>query len=76
MCQDYWTAVNKTNTVPCLQALMGSRERDTHGYSCAAALPVETGSQAKWGANNLGFGGGLPESVMLMLNLGGGVNTS
>ena len=55
---------------------MGSRERDTHGYSCAAALPVETGSQAKWGANNLGFGGGLPESVMLMLNLGGGVNTS
>ena len=54
----------------------GSRERDTHGYSCAAALPVETGSQAKWGANNLGFGGGLPESVMLMLNPGGGVNTS
>lgn len=76
MCQDYWTAVNKTNRVPCLQALMGSSEHDTHSYSCAAALSVEIGSQVKRGANNLGFGGGLPESVMLMLNLGGGVNTS
>lgn len=76
MCQDYWTAVNKTSMVPCLQALMGSRERDTHYCLCAAALSVETGSQAECGANNLGSGGGLPERVMLMLKPGGRVNTS